>query len=124
MTAPELNTNNLMNAIRSIATEYGARLFRNNVGRLQDRKGKYVNFGVCNPGGSDLIGWRPVTITQNMVGRKVAQFFAVEVKTGRDKLTQQQKAFGDKVTLDGGLFIEARSVEDVLGKITNEVNDE
>jgi hypothetical protein len=32
------------------------RLFRNNCGTLQDANGRYVKYGVGNPGGSDLIG--------------------------------------------------------------------
>jgi len=56
---------------------------------------------------SDLIGWRPVLITPDMVGKIIAQFMARECKyegwtyhgSEREKA---QKAFIDLVVAEGG----------------------
>ena len=93
------------------------RLFRNNVGALRDIKGKYVRFGVCNPGGSDLIGWVSMEITPDMVGARVARFLAIEVKRPGKHPNKDQQSFIDAVNDGGGLAIVARSVEDVIGRV-------
>ena len=51
----------------------GIRVFRNNVGLARFPDGSTVRYGLC-PGSADLIGWRTVTITQDMVGQPFAQF--------------------------------------------------
>lgn len=84
------------------ATKEGGRLFRNNCGTLLDVNGRPVKFGVANPGGSDLIGWRSVIVTPEMVGKKIAIFTAREVKIGRTKVTTNQQAFIDAVNAAGG----------------------
>ena len=38
-----------------------------------------ANFGLCK-GSSDLIGWKTVLITPEMVGQKIAVFTALEIK--------------------------------------------
>lgn len=89
------------------------RLWRNNSGSLPDpRTGRYVTFGVGSPGGSDLIGYRKVTITPEMCGQEIAVFTAVEVKTPRGKATTEQKAFIEHVRNAGGIAGIARSVDD------------
>jgi len=68
-------------------------------------------FGVCNPGGSDGIGWRPVRITKDMIpegGLLMAQFVAVECKTpGYSKASKDQKNFLAQVVRAGGLALMA-----------------
>ena len=104
----------------------GCRLFRQNVGtgwtgditRLKDgsiliKNPRPLQAGLCK-GSSDLIGWRSVTVTTEMVGRKVALFLAVEVKGDRGRATPEQRNFIDRVRLDGGLAGVARTVEDAL----------
>ena len=93
------------------ASELGARLFRNNVGRLHDRNGRLVTYGLC-VGSSDLIGYVPVTITPEMVGRTVAVFTAIEAKTATGRLRPEQSAFLRVVQGHGGLCCVARSVKD------------
>lgn len=111
---------NEMNRLRSIMlglSRPGTILFRNNCGALKDADGRLVRYGVANPGGSDLIGWRSITVTPDMVGRKVAIFTAIEVKGERGRATDAQVNFIDRVKADGGLAGIARCVDDALGII-------
>ncbi len=87
-----------------------ARLWRNNTGALRDARGQLVRYGLC-PGSSDLIGYRSVVITEDMVGQRLAVFAAVEVKD-RGRATEQQEAFINLIQQAGGLAGVARSVAD------------
>ena len=95
-----------------IATELGDRLFRNNVGMFQTLDGRYIRTGLC-VGSSDLIGWRVVTITPDMVGATIAQFVALEAKNGRGKTTKEQEAFINTLIQAGGLAAVVRTDDDV-----------
>jgi len=111
---------NEMNRLRAIMlglSTPGVRLFRNNCGALKDADGRLIRFGVANPGGSDLIGWRSLTVTPDMVGRKLAVFLAIEVKGERGKATDHHRNFITRVRADGGLAGVARSIDDALGII-------
>lgn len=97
------------------ATQKGVRLFRNNSGALKNEAGVPVRFGLGNVSAavnnifksSDALGWRPVVITPQMVGCRVAQFVAREFKapfwqyTGEGREVQQ-KTFIDMVNAGGG----------------------
>ncbi len=89
-----------------------ARLWRNNTGALRDARGQLVRYGLC-PGSSDLIGYRSVVITEDMVGQRLAVFAAVEVKD-RGRATEQQEAFINLIQQAGGLAGVARSVPEAL----------
>lgn len=54
-------------------------------------------------GFSDLFGWTEKIITADMVGKNVAVFTVKEVKTGKLKATDKQKAFIKKVNDAGGI---------------------
>jgi hypothetical protein len=95
-----------------IACSTGAtRLFRNNTGTLRDQHGRPVQFGLCK-GSADLIGYRTVTITPEMVGQQVAVFTSIEVKTPTGRLRPEQRAWMETVQSAGGIAGVARSVED------------
>lgn len=97
-----------------LACSRGAvRMFRNNCGALQDKNGQWVRYGVANPGGSDLIGWRTVTVTPEMVGARLAVFVAVEVKD-KGRATDAQLSFIQAVRTAGGIAGVARSEEAAL----------
>ena len=66
--------------IRIACSTGDTRLFRNNTGTLRDQHGRPVQFGLCK-GSADLIGYRTITITPEMVGQQVAVFTSIEVKT-------------------------------------------
>ena len=65
-------------------------------------KGQPMKFGL-QPGSSDMIGWEPVQITQEMVGKTVAIFQSIEIKTATDRLSKEQRAWNRAVLKDGGI---------------------
>lgn len=85
------------------SSEQGARLWRNNCGMLQDKEGRWVRYGVCNPGGSDLLGFSPHLVVPSDIGRTLAIFTAIEAKTGRLRPTHEQQSFLDAVERAGGI---------------------
>jgi hypothetical protein len=95
-----------------------SRLWRNNVGQFQDARGNWIRYGIANPGGSDLIGWNSVTITPDMVGRRVAIFAALEVKSKTGRIRAEQQAFVDNVKKSGGIAGVVRSVEEAKSLLT------
>lgn len=62
-------------------------------------------------GSGDLIGWRPVVVTQEMVGKTLAVFLSVEVKTAKGRLRPEQATWMDVVNAAGGVAIVAREGE-------------
>jgi hypothetical protein len=97
------------------------RVFRNNSGKLPDpRTGRYVQFGVASPGGSDLIGWRTITVEPEHVGQQLAVFTAIEIKTATGRITPAQHNFLEAVRKAGGIAGIARSVADALRITTSE----
>lgn len=93
----------------------GSTVFRNNCGVSVLSDGRRIRYGVGNPGGSDLIGITPVTITPDMVGRTLGVFTAIEVKkpTG-SRISQDQKNFIAAIINSGGYAGVARSPEEAL----------
>lgn len=85
MTASE---SNVQSRVRMRAVELMMRLWRNNRGAFKDAAGRWVRYGLANDSkelgkrlrAADLIGWRRVIITPDMVGKYVAQFVSVECK--------------------------------------------
>jgi hypothetical protein len=100
----------VQNSIRAALGRGPVRLFRNNTGALKDESGRLVRFGLA-PGSSDLIGWRTVEVTEDMVGSSIAVFTAIEVKD-RGRPTPQQLNFLEAVTNAGGIAGVARSIEE------------
>ena len=82
------------------------------------RNGRPLHAGLCI-GSSDLIGLRSMTVSPAMVGRQVAVFAAVEVKSATGRLKPEQSAFIDQVWQMGGLSGVARSVNDAAGILDN-----
>ena len=87
MTASE---SNVQSRVRMRAVELMMRLWRNNRGAFKDATGRWVRYGLANDSkdighrlrAHDLIGWRRVVITPDMVGKVIAQFTSVECKPG------------------------------------------
>ena len=102
----------------ALGTHPQARLFRNQVGSLPDpRTGRLVTFGLAR-GSADLIGWRTVVITPEMVGQRVAVFTSLEIKTPTGRLTAVQNNWLQVVQQAGGIAGVARSVSAALEIVT------
>lgn len=98
----------------ALGTSPNLRLFRNQVGSLPDpRTGRLVTFGLAK-GSADLIGWRTVIITPEMVGQRMAVFTSIEVKTPTGRLAPAQRSWLEAVHQAGGIAGVARSVTDAL----------
>ena len=103
----------------AIGTNPEARIFRNQVGSLPDpRTGRLVTFGLAR-GSADLIGWRTITVTQAMVGTRLAIFTSIEVKVPTGRVRPEQQAWLEAVIQAGGVAGIARSVEDAVAIINN-----
>lgn len=110
---------NVWRSIMLTLSKLGIKLFRN-----QRYKGKicrgdtvtnaYADCGVGGDGGSDLIGWRSLTIEPHHVGKRVAQFVAFETKTKTGTASDQQKRFVSAVKNDGGIAGVCRSDDDAI----------
>jgi hypothetical protein len=66
----------------------------------------------------NLIGYRTITITPDMVGQQVAVFTSIEVKTPTGRIRPEQQAWLETVQAAGGIAGVARSVEDALRIMT------
>lgn len=70
-----------------------------------------IKFGL-HEGSGDLIGYRQVKITQEMVGRTVAVFTSVEVKADRGRPSEAQVRWLEHLQSAGAIAIIARSPEE------------
>jgi len=103
----------------ALGTTPHLRLFRNQVGQLPDpRTGRPVQFGLAR-GSADLIGWRTITITPDMIGTQLAVFTSIEVKTPTGRLTPEQRNWLHTVDHAGGIAGVARSVTDAVSIVTS-----
>lgn len=96
------------------ASKLGTVLFRNNVGLFWslDKKRK-VRCGLIK-GSSDLIGFTSIQITQDMVGKKIAVFTAIETKFNT-VASEEQKNFINVVKAAGGYAGLAYHENDLMG---------
>lgn len=123
-----METNNQKKIMLAVS-EAGAIIFRNNTGmgwagKLVKRTadgGVYLanarplHAGLCK-GSSDLIGFKTVEITPDMVGKKIAVFTAIEVKDvgKKNNSSNEQKNFIKSVKKAGGFAGVADSVDSAL----------
>ena len=110
------NEATVQSLVRLEAARRGWKLFRNNVGVLMDSRGVPVRYGLANDSkqvnaavkSGDLIGIRPVTITQGMVGSVLGQFVSIECKRAgwkpspNDEHEKAQMRWAELVLLAGG----------------------
>lgn len=123
------NERDILNPLLKAASAAGSRLFRQNVGtgwvgRMVSNSGGTVvlagarplHAGLCK-GSSDVIGWTPVVVTADMVGKTVAVFTALELKTSGVATTKEQAAFVEAVRRSGGFAGVVRSVDEGLAAL-------
>lgn len=77
------------------------KLYRNTRGRYQ-KDGRWISFGIGPNGASDLIGFRVVRITPEMVGARMAQFTAIEIKREGAPLEDDQRFYIEGINAAGG----------------------
>lgn len=114
----------IQNEIRIATSKMGMRVFRNSTGvAFREKSGEHlcekcrkktrvVKFGLC-VGSSDLIGWMPVVITEELVGKTVGVFIALEVKTPKGRVSKEQQTFIREATKSGGIAAVVRSKDDI-----------
>lgn len=129
---------NILKTILLTVTQFTeSRLFRNNtgtgwvgqskritkpttvkldVGDVVIRQARVLRAGLC-VGSSDLIGWNTRVITEDMVGKKIAIFTAVEVKKPSGRATKEQINFINVVRKNGGIAGIAKSGEQAVEMI-------
>lgn len=79
---------NVQSRVRLEAAEKGVHLWRNNVGAGQLSNGNHIRWGLANDSAAvnallksgDLIGIRPMVVTQDMVGKVIGRFVSRECK--------------------------------------------
>lgn len=132
-----MNEQSIQQNIRLALSKIGARIFRNNVaqawtgskvirhtnGSVTILNARPIRAGL-HKGSGDLIGWKTLKITQEMVGKKIAVFCSLEVKTAKGKASLEQLNWDKIVTESGGLSGIVKSVEEALKILTSiEVNE-
>ncbi len=124
---PKASESNVQANVRLRAAQMNKRLFRNNVGVLQDITGRPVRYGLANESkalnevlkSGDLIGWEPVVITPDMVGKTIARFLSVETKpegwkpSSCSEHDRAQQAWAALVNREGGRAIFATGPGDL-----------
>lgn len=97
---PSPRETDVQNQVRLEASHKGLRLWRNNVGAVVDAEtNRHIRYGLCNDSKSlntriksaDLIGIRPVAVTQEHVGSVIGQFVSREIKRSSWKYSGSQK---------------------------------
>lgn len=119
-----MNETTILQRIRlAVGRIPGLKLFRNNCGQawmgkvikrtadtITIKDPRPVQFGL-HPGSGDLIGWQTIEIMPEHVGRKIAVFTSVEVKTPTGVASADQLNW-QRVVLDaGGKAVLVRSEE-------------
>jgi hypothetical protein len=104
----------------------GIRIFRNNVGMGYQGKAEFfknpirvlitnfrmIKFGLL-VGSGDYIGWKSVVVTPEMVGKKVAVFLSVEIKSEDGKRSEEQENWSAIVRYSGGIAVFIDDLENI-----------
>lgn len=110
---------NIQSRTRLVGSAKGWRLWRNQRGAGKLESGNHVRFGIANDSkqlgdqlkSGDLIGWRPLVITADMVGKTLAQFVSVECKAEdwvpslTDEHEIAQRRWANLVNMEGGYAV-------------------
>lgn len=100
----------------TVGMGWAGKMISNQQGRVQLVNAYPLQAGLTK-GSPDLVGWHTVEITPEMVGKKVAVFTGVEVKTKGVRETPRQQNFIKRLNEAGGIALFARSVEEVVEAI-------
>ncbi len=103
MALPKANTNALTKEAVRVLSMCGFEVWRQNNGGVYDPTRKVFRANSSTPGISDVIGYHKLT----------GCFIAVEIKTGKDKLSPYQIRFLDGVKRAGGFAYVVKTVDDL-----------
>lgn len=110
----------LLRSLLVSTSRLGARLFRNQTGRYRlalpdcprcQAEGRVIASGLC-VGSPDLVGWVPVTIGPEHLGRTLAVFVGLEAKAPKGRVRPEQAAFVQALAQAGGVAAVVRSCVD------------
>lgn len=119
----------IQNTIRLNLSRDDVRLFRNAVGvgwsgtlmhkgiegvYLKGARAQTYGLGTGSP---DLVGWRSIVITPDMVGKRVAVFVGLEVKGPRGRVTFDQQNWQSILRRNGAITAIVRNVEEARDAI-------
>jgi len=112
--------------MKTLGGRTDVRIFRNNVGVAfqgevaHESSGfitlehyRRIRFGLY-PGSGDLVGWKTIEITPDMVGKKVAVFTSIETKKKRGRASDNQLHWAHQVSVSGGIAGIVRSTEQAV----------
>lgn len=115
---------NILADIRLALSRGDTRLFRNNIAKawvgvlvaktpttVTLLHPRVLHAGLM-PGSGDLIGWRTITVTPEMVGQRIAVFSSIETKSEKGPMRKHQTAWANAVRTAGGISGVARSVDE------------
>jgi hypothetical protein len=92
---------NFMRRVIAAAGQHDIWAYRNSVGLFYTRNGLPVRCGLCKDS-ADIIGFRPVLITPDMVGQTIAKFIGWETKGPRTAIRQGQRDWLAMLASHGG----------------------
>lgn len=115
--APPPTANELNHACISYLQACGGKAWRNNTGAMVkeyttkagQRKKSFIRFG--EKGSADVLGLLR------------GKFFAIETKTPRDQLSDDQAAWLEDVERCGGVAVIAQALDDVIGAVRHHFPD-
>lgn len=127
----------LLHKVMIAVSNIGARVFRNHVGMAYQGKAlvcgregavnvrpgdvvvyqaRRVRAGLC-VGSSDLIGWRSLVVTPEMVGKRIAVFSAIECKADDGRVSDEQENFIEQVRHAGGIALVSTDVAETVSAV-------
>jgi hypothetical protein len=106
--------------------KWGCKLERNNSGAFEDKTGRHVRFGLGNVSkkhsdqmkSADLVGFKQIVVTPEMVGKTIAVITGIEMKTPgwkfnpKDAHERAQFNWLQWISNHGGFAGFAQSVDD------------
>lgn len=130
---PSPETNIVQRILLTLGSLPYCRIFRNNTamgwsGKSYQEGNKRIvidpfpiHAGLCT-GSSDTIGITTVTVTPEMIGRKIGVFTAIEAKTKTGRTSKEQEQFIAMIQRFGGIAGVARSESEALEIINSYIN--
>lgn len=111
-----LNLSNVTMWRVNVLSGFVGKYFRHQNGSVTIPNPRFISSGVPK-GFPDLIGIKPVTITEDMVGKTIGQFVFIEVKSEKGRLSPEQNLFQRLLKSNGALGGVARSIDEAINLI-------